>query len=97
MFYCTIEKCLEYNQYILRVNKRKILMTLEFYGVEKPTEGDSFAMHKQLFDMRSPNFVQPYAWGKTEDYPENPEDLNEEFALLKTKDNKIHVLKRLYG
>lgn len=96
MKYFVIEKCLEFNQYVLKNDKEKIQLSLEFYGVQKPVEGDSIAIHENLLNTQSKYFVQPYAFEKTENYPSKLENLNEEFALLKISGNTC-VLKRIYG
>lgn len=91
-----IQKVLKYNTYLLENENEKFELTLEFYGVLKPKEGDVFKVHEKLLDKNSIKFTQPYAFELTDISQEMIEELNEEYAVLYSE-NKVYTLKRIYG
>lgn len=96
MIYCEIKKCLPNNVYVLGAFDEEFEMTLEFYGTKTPKEGDFLVLHENLFDYKSPEFTQPYGFEISDKEIISEQELDEETAILKS-DEKIYVLKRIYG
>lgn len=96
MIYCEIKKCLPNNAYVLGAFDEELEMTLEFYGTKSPKEGDILVLHENLFDINSSKFTQPYSFEVCDKEITSEQELDEETAILKS-DEKIYVLKRIYG
>lgn len=96
MVVCKIEKCLDFNEYELKAGDKKIRLTLDFFGVEKPKAGDVIALHKNLLDEKSADFTGFYAFEVDNTKHTEYSKATQEIALCQTGDKK-YVLRRVYG
>ncbi len=90
----------KHNEYVLinKVDKTRIELQLEFYGVNKPSVGDKILIHASLLNKKSSAYTQPYAFERSEEFqPKQVKEMDmKEFIVLR-KNNKNHTLKRIYG
>ncbi len=93
-----ITKCKEYNAYdfVQKSTGKKLSLQIEFYGINKPKEGDIIAISKDLLNPESEDYVQPYAF-KVCDVNINKIKEAKEYLILSDSNNKKHILKRVYG
>ena len=79
----------EYNTYdMLDKDKNKYSLIFEFYEMENLKLGDTIFLDKEMLNVNSENFVQPYAFEPTN-------DLNYDAKAIVNK--KEVLLRRIYG
>jgi len=98
MISCTIEEVLENNRYRLNPYTERYPYMLMFNGIDKPSKGDQILIHESLLDLRSPWFCQPYIFEIVQgEDPKKIKKLNDREYVIVKIENKIYVLKRIYG
>lgn len=85
-----------HNIYVFeKENKEQFSLQIELYGTPKLKIGDVINVCDDLLDKSSANFVQPYAFEKS-DITEFSALPKHEKMIVETKDGKT-LLKRIYG
>lgn len=93
-----IASILEHNCYVLKNEKRKIELIIEFYKLPQVSVGDKIMISEKLLNPKSQLWVQPYAFKlTTEKTPNEIKELDSiEYAVVGIQ-KKLYPLKRVYG
>ena len=98
MLHCEIKEILENNVYVLNFNGKMSKLVLEFYGINKPKVGDKLAIHENLLDKNSSEYTQPYSFMFVREIiSKNIKELEDKNFILAKIENKVCLLKRVYG
>lgn len=90
-----IERCLDYNGYLINFNGKRIDLSLEFYGIDKPCEGAQITLDEKLLDKKSKEYTQPYSFEFVKNM-KSGERIADKMIILQINGENF-VLKRVYG